>query len=178
MMIGRSRGGRGSGHLVVGTEGRAVIPIWKPAFTTLLFSLILGTVAVRGGEPKGGKIETLGPGLTALRLPIDDLVTTKPFTTAATFTPDGQTLLTASVDQRSIIRAWSATTGKLLREWPADVTGMGKLAAVSTPNAPLLVVSVNSTGFTLWDGQAGQPLRRLPWRNGSSGALQFSRDGR
>jgi hypothetical protein len=154
-------------------------PTRSVAVLASLLTLLVGTAAGQGDRAKQGKtapreeaVETIPPGLTAVRLPHDDVVT------AAVFTPDGKRLLTASVGRKGAsIRVWDPVRGKLLREWVPDPASVSGIAVAASPTGPLSLVTLHPNGFTVWDWEAGKVQRRIRKGTGMVPPITLSGDG-
>jgi NifU-like protein involved in Fe-S cluster formation len=91
--------------------------------------------------------------------------------TAAAFSPDGQKLATASLDNTT--RLWDAQTGQELQKMEHDNSVN---AAVFSPDDLKLATASDDGTARIWNAQTGQELRRLEhddWVN----AAVFSPDG-
>ncbi|MFL6208770.1 MAG: PQQ-binding-like beta-propeller repeat protein [Pyrinomonadaceae bacterium] len=94
----------------------------------------------------------------------------KDIVSQASFSSDGQTIITASDDHTA--RVWSVATGRLLHELPHDgaVHGMAL-------SGHLLATETNDAKGKVWDLNTGQELFPLTDLDGPVAVITFSRDG-
>ena len=90
---------------------------------------------------------------------------------AASFSPDGRTVVTASFDNTA--RLWDAASGKELQRLTHD----GAVDAASFSPDGRTVVTVSFNAARLWDAVSGRELHRLT-HDGAVKAASFSPDGR
>ena len=93
--------------------------------------------------------------------------------TAATFSPDGQRILTASHDTTA--RLWDASTGELLARL-REHSGPMWAASFSPDGQRVLTASEDMTA-RLWDASTGKSLAELRGHSGSVTVATFSPDG-
>jgi WD40 repeat protein/serine/threonine protein kinase len=96
--------------------------------------------------------------------------------TNLTFSPDGQTLISASADQT--IRFWDTKTGQSTRTLINDAISDFAALALS-PDGKLLATGTNSGAVLLWDAATGERLGdSLVGHDERVFTLMFSHDGR
>ena len=92
---------------------------------------------------------------------------------AVAFSPDGQTLATASDDRT--VRLWDADTGKLRRTLKGH-TGPVNSVAFSSDSGTVATASDDRT-VRLWDARTGKPGKTLTGHKGQVNAVAFSPNG-
>ena len=91
---------------------------------------------------------------------------------AASFSPDGRTVVTASVDKTA--RLWDAASGKELQRLTHEER---VFAASFSPDGRTVVTASTDKTARLWDAASGKELQRLT-HEGEVYAASFSPDGR
>ncbi|MCI0459204.1 MAG: protein kinase, partial [Gemmataceae bacterium] len=93
---------------------------------------------------------------------------------AATFSPDGRTLVTGSSDK--VARLWDVATGQPLG---FSLTHKGEVRVVAfSPDGQSVLTGSEDRTARLWDARTGQPLGPPLVHEGAVVALAFSPDGR
>jgi dipeptidyl aminopeptidase/acylaminoacyl peptidase len=92
---------------------------------------------------------------------------------SAQFSPDGQRVVTASMDQRA--RVWDAATGKALGE-PMQHTGAVNSAQFSPDGQRVVTASADGTA-RVWDAATGKALSEPMKHDNQVYSAQFSPDG-
>ncbi|HEY7312346.1 MAG TPA: hypothetical protein VH643_23485 [Gemmataceae bacterium] len=90
------------------------------------------------------------------------------------FAPDGKTLISCGWD--NTIRIWEATTGKLLRSWPAHEQRINSLAVA--PDGKTLATASEDRTVRWWETATGREIGRFRTNKEKPDALAFSPDGR
>ena len=91
----------------------------------------------------------------------------------AAFSPDGQRIVTASVDHTA--RVWSATNGQLLATLAGHTSGVGQ-AAFSPDGQRIVTASWDSTA-RVWNASTGRLLAKLEGHVDTLEDAAFSPDG-
>jgi WD40 repeat protein len=97
--------------------------------------------------------------------------------TAAIFTPDGQTIVSASWDKT--IRLWNVATGLTTRILTGHSKGVGSLAVspADGPNGRWLASGGEDATVKLWDLTTGREARTFSGHRNSVTSVAFSPDG-
>jgi WD40 repeat protein len=165
------------------------------------FAVLAGFAAAGGAPPAGKQAAPPRADLYGDRLPDGALARLGTLrwrhgdaVAFVAFTPDGKSVLTASVD--NVIRLWDFQTGKEVRRYEARQAGKpnfaappggmmgpgwgrvgtGMVGAALSPDGKTLAATTQHHTVQLWDVATGKELRSIPAGFGSS-ALSFSPDG-
>ena len=93
---------------------------------------------------------------------------------SVSFSPDGKTLASGSVD--NTIKLWNVTTGKELRTLKGH-TNLVRSVSFS-PDGKTLASSSRDNTIKLWDITTGKEIRTLKGHSSSVGSVSFSPDGK
>src|SRR5216117_2744683 len=100
--------------------------------------------------PRSTQGRTLFPYTTLFRSPLRH----EGWVSAASFSPDGQRIVTASRDRTA--RVWDAQSGKLVGE-PLHHEGEVMAASFSSDGQRVVTASYDNTA-QVWDAQSGKPV--------------------
>jgi WD40 repeat protein len=95
----------------------------------------------------------------------------------ATFSPDGNYVLTSPSSEDGKVRLWQASTGELLREYltaPGGDTG----SVDFSPDGKYIIAEGGDNIIRLWDAQTGKDLRQFIGHTSGIYTAVFSPDGR
>ncbi|MCA8986669.1 MAG: protein kinase [Planctomycetaceae bacterium] len=93
----------------------------------------------------------------------------------ARFSPDDQSILTASSDR--LIRLYDANSGELQKTFP-EVHQWAILAAQFSPDGARIITGSEDHQAILWDVAQGQPVAQLNGHTAAVTSVAFSRDGK
>lgn len=93
--------------------------------------------------------------------------------TAFDFSPNGQTLVTASADKR--IKVWNLKTGQLISTIKANNANSINQMAVSSNSQVLATAGIEENAIRLWDLKTGKLIRTIKL-NGFASAIRFIKD--
>ena len=96
------------------------------------------------------------------------------FVTGVTFSPDGKTIATSSLD--NTVRLWNVQTGQEIRQFLGHIEAVWSVA-FSPDGKTLLSGSIDGT-VRLWDAETGKGLRRLAGHAAGVESAIFSPDGK
>jgi WD40 repeat protein len=100
----------------------------------------------------------------------------KPAVCSLAFSPDGTVL--ASGGQYQVVRLWDVKTGKQIRQWETQPTGVVLGVAFSPDGKTLASASATAAGTQLWDVATGKLLVKLDGDGSQTSGVHFSRDGK
>ena len=93
---------------------------------------------------------------------------------SASFSPDGQTIISTSRDQT--VKVWDASTGREL--YTLNGHSEGVTSASFSPDGKMIVSASYDQTAKLWDTRTGEELRTLNGHSGGVTSASFSPDGK
>jgi hypothetical protein len=95
--------------------------------------------------------------------------------TSVAFSPDGQFVVTGSVDKTA--RIWNADSGQLFRTLTGHTNTINAVAWYSDDTRNWIATGSSDQSIRIWDGLTGQLIRTLGGAAGRTTAVAFSPDG-